>query len=392
MFKPLLSQSCLTNVLIIIVFTLFILYFVKWSRIENIKARKEKPNADSKTILFWNNFFGVEDYNFGFGKEPFFKFNCSVPNCLVTSDKRWIPVDQYDAIVFHGPEYNPTTESEFPSSRSIKQRYVYFSQESPSNRKVDDYLNHFFNWTMTYRLDSDISAYYFHVYDNSGKFVAPAENPQWKQPDFNHLKNYSDIYKRKKTPIAWFVSNCNSASGRENYVWSLQRFLHVDVYGRCGPFECPKSRMEHCMDVIKNDYYFYLSFENSLCQDYITEKVLNAVTNDAVPVVFGGANYDNYLPPHSYIDASKMTPQQLALTVENIIANETEYLKYFWWKRHYWFKDGFLSFCKLCEMLHDDSIGDKSYRIHEWWHGSEKRTVCKTNGWNYLNETYMYVN
>lgn len=366
---------------------LFTLYFIKSTETQtkDLKSHNGKSFravADSKKILFWNDFFGVTDYSFGLGEEPFSKFNCPVRSCFITSDKRWIPVDQFDAIVFHGPEYNPVIKSDFPSPRSKNQRYVYFSQESPANRKVDYNLNDFFNWTMTYRLDSDIPAYYFYLRDKTGKLIAPVVKPKWKQPNFENIIDFSTIYKRKKIAAAWFVSNCNSASGRENYIRELQKFLHVDVYGSCGPYECPKSQMQDCFDIIKNDYYFYLSFENSICRDYVTEKVVNALDNDAVPIVFGGANYDNFLPPHSYVDAGKLSPQQLALTVKNLIANEVEYLKYFWWKKYYWHNDDIPPFCKLCEMLHDNSIDSKSYRIHDWWHGNENNTMCKVSAYN----------
>ena len=41
----------------------------------------------------------------------------------------------------------------------------------------------------------------------------------------------------------------------------------------CGPFQCPKSdNSSVCSDLLNNDYKFYLSFENSNCLDYMTEK------------------------------------------------------------------------------------------------------------------------
>ena len=48
-----------------------------------------------------------------------------------------------------------------------------------------------------------------------------------------------------------------------------------------------------------------MSFENTFCTDYITEKAFN-VYNDlnVIPVVRGGANYSKLLPSGTYIDAS----------------------------------------------------------------------------------------
>lgn len=41
-------------------------------------------------------------------------------------------------------------------------------------------------------------------------------------------------------------------------------------------------------------YYFYLAFEDSMSVDYITQAVLNAYDNYAVPIVYGGVHYDKY--------------------------------------------------------------------------------------------------
>lgn len=58
----------------------------------------------------------------------------------------------------------------------------------------------------------------------------------------------------------------------------------------CGP-----RLSEHCYALIESDYYFYLAFENSFCEDYVTEKILTATQHYAVPVVYGGANYSRYV-------------------------------------------------------------------------------------------------
>lgn len=60
-------------------------------------------------------------------------------------------------------------------------------------------------------------------------------------------------------------------------------------------------------EMLGKNYKFYLSFENSLCDDYVTEKFYNALLYNTVPIVFGGANYSKLAPKNSYIDVRNFT-------------------------------------------------------------------------------------
>ena len=54
-------------------------------------------------------------------------------------------------------------------------------------------------------------------------------------------------------------------------------------------------------------YQFYLSFENSLCDDYVSERFFNILHADMIPVVMNGANMSRIAPKHSYIDLEDFT-------------------------------------------------------------------------------------
>lgn len=104
---------------------------------------------------------------------------------------------------------------------------------------------------------------------------------------------------------------------------------------------------------MEGKYFFYLSFENSLCKDYLTEKVFNIMQYDIVPVVYGGSNYSNHLPPHSYIDANDFaTATELANYLKYLTNNIQEYAKYFWWKKYYKSVTTPLSYNNLCDKLY----------------------------------------
>jgi hypothetical protein len=72
--------------------------------------------------------------------------------------------------------------------------------------------------------------------------------------------------------VAWFVSNCLETNNRKQYAHELQKYIPVDIYGKCGTKKCPRSTEAECFEILNRDYKFYLAFENANCKDYITEK------------------------------------------------------------------------------------------------------------------------
>ncbi len=146
-------------------------------------------------------------------------------------------------------------------------------------------------------------------------------------------------------------------SRREFYVHVLKQHSHIDIFGKCGKPFCPFDQLNDCYERIELDYKFYLSFENSLCRgktltiqirtksrshitkylftDYITEKFFNLLDRNIVPIVYGAGNYEAIAPPHSYIDALKYTPVQLAKYLDILDKNDVLYNEYFWWKPYY---------------------------------------------------------
>ena len=53
----------------------------------------------------------------------------------------------------------------------------------------------------------------------------------------------------------------------------MKKWMPLDQFGDCNAEVCADD--EKCYDSMEDKYKFYLSFENSLCQDYVTEKFWN---------------------------------------------------------------------------------------------------------------------
>ena len=175
------------------------------------------------------------------------------------------------------------------------------------------------------------------------------------------------------------VTRCSTNSRREDYVKELRKYIDVDVYGKCGELQCKRTNYHlpkpECYDMIESKYKFYLSFENSICTDYVTEKFFRiAQLESVVPVVYGGADNSRIAPPHSYIDARQFEPKQLADYLKKLDADDALFKEYLQWKDKYIVENGEQigiqnAFCDLCRKLHQKDEPVKVYnQVIDWFH------------------------
>ncbi|XP_049512870.1 alpha-(1,3)-fucosyltransferase C-like isoform X2 [Dermacentor silvarum] len=308
-------------------------------------------------IMMWTKFFSdwygpLNDTRIG---EVLLE-NCTV-KCFVTNDP--CLVEYSDATVFHVRNLEMT---DLPQKRFSWQKWIFYLMEPPPNTDFTDFnLTHgMFNWTMTYRKDSD-------VYVPYGRIV-PREAVAT-----NTKRDLKALWKSKKKTAVWMVSNCLTNGGRERFVAQLKKYMDVDVYGFCGDHKCPMSRGISCYVDFERTYFFALAFENSICADYVTEKFYTALEHDIIPVVFGGANYSHIAPNHSFIDAlSFESPKDLAEYLIKLSKNYTEYATYLKWKDSHDIVQWHPGFCELCTKLHShvEFQRTSSYAdIGAWWLG-----------------------
>ncbi|XP_066960414.1 alpha-(1,3)-fucosyltransferase C-like isoform X1 [Macrobrachium rosenbergii] len=319
---------------------------------------EKKPSKCSlpKRILMWTTLWGEQS----FGWEKIFyrqvSRQCEESHCELVYDHRLL--DSADAVVFHPIDLHP--DYVLPEYHPPNQIWIFFTLEAPAAVVEDQHVNMshlggLFNWTMTYRRDSDVVVPY-------GK-VIPKTLPS------NHTPKVRDYWAEKsKTKLAaWMVSHCGTLSRREWFVKELVKYIRVDVFGRCGFKKCGKNisfKTLGTFDQYKcnaeiETYMFYFAFENAICDDYVTEKFFVALQLNVVPVVFGGGNYEEIAPPDSFINALNFpSPKALAEYLKMVSENASIYNKYLEWKNYYDIELGHPFnplICDLCSKLHNQS-------------------------------------
>lgn len=292
------------------------------------------------------------------GQSKFINDKCPVNTCLLTNTDFHIA----DALLFKTGVYSALR------NKPPNQTWILFSLESPVNTESYEVSRNQVNWTATYRPDSSIVA----PYEKFQFFAKVSELPKTAPRNFAA---------GKRKLVAWFVSNCGTMNRRMEYVQELQKYIEVDVFGACGKLTCSRDEEQSCFDMLKKDYKFYLAFENSNCQYYITEKFFrNALMNDVVPVAMGARREDYAIaaPPHSYIHVEDFrSPKQLARYLRKLGANDRLYNEYFRWKAMGRFIDTKF-WCRLCAMLHSDHV--QWYPdVNKWWNHNG---TCSRGRWS----------
>ena len=144
--------------------------------------------------------------------------------------------------------------------------------------------------------------------------------------------------------------------------------------------------VEHdpCFDLVNKEYKFYLSLENDICKDYITEKAFNALKLNTIPIILSGADLTTTLPPHSVVDGLSRSPEELADHLYHLLHNKEEYLAHFTWRESYRVvsHESVPSPCNLCSALHSPAWAvSKTYQDMAGWFNQQSQ--CRS--WDGVN-------
>lgn len=276
----------------------------------------------------------------------------NISRCLLTDDTSALTAA--DVVVFHHQELSRGLSSlPAQSQRPAWQRWVWMSLEPPVNNANLSRFNGLFNWTMSYRRDADIHIPYGQTLSGGSKGRLRA------------APNRSCL-------VSWVVSKYQPQQARAKVYESLKHHIPIQVYGKWKGKPLSNSRLlptiAKCL--------FYLSFENSEAEDYISEKLWrNAFQAGVVPVVLGPsrATYEALAPPASFIHvADFQSTAELADFLRHVAAHRQAYQSYFLWQRSHrvkMFTDWRERLCQICVQYNRLPTSRVYHDLESWVYG-----------------------
>ncbi|KOC65136.1 Glycoprotein 3-alpha-L-fucosyltransferase A [Habropoda laboriosa] len=273
--------------------------------------------------------------------------NCTAKRCIVSYRSK--DLDVADAVVFH--LHLTQSATELPTRTKWNQKWIFLTDESPmhtflyGNQELWKY-NGLFNWSMTYRMDSDVPVPY-------GRTIS-------RSFEYSQNKNFSkDFIKKLKTKLVTVMgSNCAGTNRRWHYVSELKLILgnDLDIYGKC-------------------------------LNEYITEKVFwHGYHKLAIPVIMGAPkkNCEQLLPPRSFLHVNDFAnPTALANYIHYLNQHDDKYFEYHEWRKYYkvinehgYFGSISKHYCRICEALHYNFPVIKAYEdIESFWNKKRDCTL-----------------
>ena len=332
--------------------------------LEHLATKSRHHRRRRKNILLWTKFKGEPFPDFEAllrqDDDDFFaRAKCPISNCHLTSNRTLF--NESELVLFH-----VRNRIDFiPLRSSARQRYVQVVYESPVHCSKCSAYTDTFNLTATYTSRSDFSSLYL------------TQEAMYWTANGVASNGTRDVHAAKSEFAAALISNCRELSLRLKYISLVNERLlaannastppkRVSVYGKCGE-PCPVTgdvwSAPECRRVLAERAMFFFASENSICDDYITEKFFDTLRHDTIPVVLGGGDYAKFVPTSGFINAMAFeSPAHLADYLLYLERNKTAYNAYFQWKRYVNFRDegervdaGFL--CEMCIRLHLEDYG-----------------------------------
>ncbi|XP_063328810.1 4-galactosyl-N-acetylglucosaminide 3-alpha-L-fucosyltransferase 9-like [Pelmatolapia mariae] len=332
--------------------TLLLIYFkpyegwlsgpVESDQVKNLIPPNSEKNATIVLIWLWP--FGSK-FDLSICSSLF-----EIDNCFITADRNLYYKSH--GVIIHHRDIRGDLSNLPQLQRPSFQKWIWMNFESPTHSSKLSGIEKLFNLTLNYRQDANIGV-------PSGTIVPAEGEENFVPPSKNKL-------------VCWIVSNWNPQHDRVKYFNELQKHVKVHAYGRAFGKHISDNDLMPTITSCK----FYLSFENSVHKDYITEKLFNPLSVGTVPVVLGPTrqNYEKIVQGDAFIHVDDFSsPKDLADYLLLLDNNEEMYLKYFEWRRH--FKVKKVQFpvehaCLTCDYLRRNKEYKAFNDLDKWFWGS----------------------
>ncbi|CAF1168765.1 unnamed protein product [Rotaria magnacalcarata] len=310
---------------------------------------REFQRASNKTLFLIYAYTKHRQFCRKYNSESFCLSTCPFRNCQFTCDTSLIR--RADAIIMFYSHLNYDKLFDLAVYRNPNQLWLLWHDEPYATAPV--YNKFLFNWTMSYRLDSEVSVATYGVTHVRNESINQIVFAKW----------IDENYKNRHNEAVWFVSNCNSQK-RLHFYGQLKQHFPISAFGKCINNQTNDShkcvRGSQCELEKLSTSKFYLAFESTtLRRDYITEKFWRSLSLGAIPIVLGPKrqSYERIAPPNSFIYAQDYSDFiTLAKHLNDVATNRQKYEKYHAWKINY--ETRYLSrdvepirFCELCYRL-----------------------------------------
>ncbi|KAG7260898.1 hypothetical protein CRUP_022261 [Coryphaenoides rupestris] len=281
----------------------------------------------------------------------------NITGCQLTYDRALYT--QSDAVIFFHRSII-SVENLPHKNRPPFQKWIWYNMESPTNTNKVAGLENLFNLTLTYRTDRDITV----------------RNNLMAQNDEAGLNDFS--FPPKDKLICWIVSNAWSSSSGHRLAFYRELSKHIKVHGFGTVLSKSALPMESYYPLIAS-CKFYLSFENSIHRDYITEKLNGPFVAGTVPVVMGPPreNYEQLMPAGSFIHVDDFpNPKALADYLLELDQDHEKYSSYFLWRKFHKASPHLLSLhneftqpiCLACDHMSRDRGYSVVHDLYDWFY------------------------
>ncbi|EDW88637.2 alpha-(1,3)-fucosyltransferase B [Drosophila yakuba] len=218
---------------------------------------------------------------------------CGIHTCRITNRRSRLPMAR--GVLFYGSNIKT---GDFPLPRAKHQVWALLHEESPRNTPFvsnEEFLRHF-HFTSTFSRYSNMPL--TTQYLPSGAALTSKDY-------FVSFAGKSRFGYRPPTSVVFLQSDCDTMSGREDYVKALMKHLPIDSFGSClRNKDLPESLQKDYLNNLYSpellrflsEYKFMIAIENAACPDYITEKFWRPLIMGVIPIYFGSPTIKDWQP------------------------------------------------------------------------------------------------